>query len=95
MFSCAPVIDSVGSARARVCVWHSQVNPALEEQHYLGTWEMFLPSEMLLSYVWAFVASFRSCAQTPVCIRFASMYEYDYRLFQKRLLGEPGAAWPQ
>ena len=69
----------------------------LEERYHMGSWHMFLPSEVCFGYcilwhcTWIYLSL--KISGSHIDVRFASIYHYDQRLFRERFLGPPGVSW--
>ena len=76
---------------------------ASEEMYNLGKWHIFFPSEVCFGF---YISLGHEVLHTTralnwhipayhfafVFARFASIYDYDFKLFQQRFLGEEGVA---
>ena len=69
----------------------------LEERYHMGSWHMFLPSEVCFGYciLWhcTWIHLSLKISGSHIDVRFASIYHYDQRLFRERFLGPPGVSW--
>lgn len=67
---------------------------SLESPAYLGSWHLLLPSDMTLvlksGLTWACLCS--CLVSEMVCLRFSSIYHYDYELFRSKFIGPEGAS---
>ena len=64
--------------------------------NHLGTWHMFLPSDVFLDQMvvaGGVHAMLSSRHFNFSFLRIHAMYSYDESLFRERWLGPPGAAW--
>lgn len=81
------------------------------EPEYIGSWHIFLPSEVNLQCVkferffWLWSCLCPMCCQCAwylepsriqvATIRMHSLYHYDVDLFKSKFIGPPGATWPE
>lgn len=89
-------------------VLQDQLRP---EPEYIGSWHIFLPSEVNLRCVKLELFSWLWSCLCPMCcqcasqlepsriqvatIRMHSLYHYDVDLFKRKFIGPPGVTWPE
>ena len=68
-------------------------DPSLTEKYYMGSWHIYLPSEVFFGHTGISLTvrfGFKGMWFDP---RFASIYHYDKKLFMERFLGPPGVSY--